>query len=74
MPLGYRDVLGHRDHTSDLIEVEPAIDSVKDFKNLGQKIKSTKSIVYYRQWLLCVALSEPSFDFVARCFAFLTNE
>lgn len=73
VPLGYEAVTVRRSSNTKLVTVEPTANSVRKFKTVGQLIKKQKDSVYYRQWLLAVALTDPPFDFAARCNSFLNN-
>lgn len=73
VPLGYETVAVNRSSNTKLVAVEPTANSVREFKTTGQLIKKQKDSVYYRQWLLAVALTDPPFNFPARCNAFLNN-
>lgn len=73
VPLGYEAVTVRRSPNTKLVTVEPTANSVRKFKTVGQLIKKQKDLVYYRQWLLAVALTDPPFDFAARYNAFLNN-
>ena len=72
-PLGYEVATEQRSPNIKLVAVEPTANSVREFKKVGQLIKKQKDSVYYRQWLLAVALTDPPFNFAARCRAFLNN-
>ena len=73
VPLGYELVTMRHSLNTKLVAVEPTANSVREFKTVGQLIKKQKDSVYYRQWLLAVALTDPPFNFAARCRAFLNN-
>ena len=73
VPLGYETVAVNYSLDTKLVTVEPTANSVREFKTVGQLIKKQKDLVYYRQWLLATALTDPPFDFAARCNAFLNN-
>lgn len=73
VPLGYETVAMCCSSDTKLVAVEPTANSVREFKTVGQLIKKQKDSVYYRQWLLAVALTDPPFNFAARCHAFLNN-
>lgn len=73
VPLGYELVTMRHSLNTKLVAVEPTANSVREFKTVGQLIKKQKDSVYYRQWLLAVALTDPPFNFPARCRAFLNN-
>lgn len=73
VPLGYETVAMRHSPNTKLVTVEPTANSVREFKTVGQLIKKQKDLVYYRQWLLAVALTDPPFNFPARCNAFLNN-
>ena len=73
VPLGYEVVTEQRSSDTKLVAVEPTANSVREFKTVGQLIKKQKDSVYYHQWLLAVALTDPPFNFAARCRAFLNN-
>ena len=73
VPLGYELVTMCRSSNTKLVAVEPTVNSVREFKTVGQLIKKQKDSVYYRQWLLAVALTDTPFNFAARCRAFLNN-
>lgn len=73
VPLGYEIATIRHNFDTKLVAVEPAANSVREFKTVGQLIKEQKDSVYYRQWLLAVALIDPPFNFAARCRAFLNN-
>ena len=73
VPLGYEVATEQRSPDTKLVAVEPTANSVREFKTVGQLIKKQKDSVYYRQWLLAVALTDPPFNFPARCRAFLNN-
>lgn len=73
VPLGYETVAMRHSLNTKLVAVEPTANSVREFKTVGQLIKKQKDSVYYRQWLLAVALTDPPFNFAARCRAFLNN-
>lgn len=73
VPLGYETVVVNRSYNTKLVTVEPTANSVREFKIVGQLIKKQKDSAYYRQWLLAVALTDPPFNFAARCRAFLNN-
>lgn len=72
-PLGYEVATVDRSFDNKLVAVEPTANSVREFKIVGQLIKKQKDSAYYRQWLLAVALTDPPFNFAARCRAFLNN-
>lgn len=73
VPLGYEVATVNSNLNTKLVAVEPTANSVREFKTVGQLIKEQKDSVYYRQWLLAVALIDPPFNFAARCRAFLNN-
>lgn len=73
VPLGYEVATIRHSFDTKLVAVEPTANSVREFKTVGQLIKKQKDLVYYRQWLLAVALIDPPFNFAARCRAFLNN-
>ena len=73
VPLGYEVATIRHNFDTKLVTVEPTANSVREFKTVGQLIKKQKDSVYYRQWLLAVALTDPPFNFPARCNAFLNN-
>ena len=73
VPLGYEVATIRHSFDTKLVAVEPTANSVREFKTVGQLIKKKKDSVYYRQWLLAVALTDPPFNFAARCRAFLDN-
>ena len=73
VPLGYELVTMRHSLNTKLVTIEPTANSVREFKTVGQLIKKQKDSVYYRQWLLAVALTDPPFNFPARCNAFLNN-
>lgn len=73
VPLGYEVATEQRSSDTKLVAVEPTANSVREFKTVGQLIKKQKDSAYYRQWLLAVALTDPPFNFAARCRAFLNN-
>lgn len=73
VPLGYETIAVNRSSNTKLVTVEPTANSVREFKTAGQLIKKQKDSVYYHQWLLAVALTDPPFNFAARCRAFLNN-
>ena len=73
VPLGYETVAVNHSLNTKLVTVEPTANSVREFKTVGQLIEKQKDSVYYRQWLLAVALIDPPFNFAARCRAFLNN-
>lgn len=73
VPLGYEVATEQRSPDTKLVAVEPTANSVREFKTVGQLIKKRKDSAYYRQWLLAVALTDPPFNFPARCRAFLNN-
>lgn len=73
VPLGYEVATMRHSLNTKLVTVEPTVNSVREFKTVGQLIKKQKDLVYYRQWLLAVALTDPPFNFAARCRAFLNN-
>lgn len=73
VPLGYEVATMCPSFNTKLVAVEPTANSVREFKTVGQLIKKQKDSVYYRQWLLAVALIDPPFNFAARCNAFLNN-
>lgn len=73
VPLGYEVATIRHSFDTKLVAVEPTANSVREFKTVGQLIKKQKDSVYYRQWLLAVALTDPPFNFAARCRAFLDN-
>ena len=73
VPLGYEVVTVNHSFTTKLVTVEPTANSVREFKTVGQLIEKQKDSVYYHQWLLAVALTDPPFNFPARCRAFLNN-
>lgn len=73
VPLGYEVATVNYSSDTKLVTVEPTANSVREFKSVGQLIKKRKDSAYYRQWLLAVALTDPPFNFPARCRAFLNN-
>lgn len=73
VPLGYEVATEQRSSDTKLVAVGPTANSVREFKKVGQLIKEQKDLAYYRQWLLAVALTDPPFNFAARCRAFLNN-
>lgn len=73
VPLGYEVATIRHSFDTKLVAVEPTANSVREFKTVGQLIKKQKDSAYYRQWLLAVALTDPPFNFAARCRAFLNN-
>lgn len=73
VPLGYEVATIRHSFDTKLVAVEPTANSVREFKTAGQLIKKQKDSAYYRQWLLAVALTDPPFNFPARCNAFLNN-
>lgn len=73
VPLGYEVATIRHSFDTKLVAVEPTANSVREFKTVGQLIKKQKDSIYYRQWLLAVALTDPPFNFAARCRAFLNN-